>query len=179
MTTDQFRCPKAAVDVHALSMEGDLDPALQGVDREQGPVPVQGVVPVPDKIQLGTTELRFDPLVLIREDGLVPGYDRAQDRLGHLGAQAEALADQVIQFTVQRADAQVVELVDIVRDQVTGSAVGMHGIDQELCVRRIWKDLEFCGESLFHGYIIPQEQAKRNMCLYLIQFVIIFDNFMN
>jgi ribosomal protein S26 len=39
----------------------------------------------------------------------------------------------------------------------------MHGIDQKLCIRWIWKDLQFCGKCLFHSKIISRKQAKRNM----------------
>ena len=165
--TDQLRRAEVTARIDTLCKEGDFDPSLQGVDGEQGLITDQRVISVPYEIKLCSFELRPDPLVLVRLDGLIPGHDRAQDRLGHLGAQAESLADGVIEFTLQRSDAQIVEQEDIARDEIAGSGVGMHGIDQKLCIRWIWKDLQFCSKCLFHSKIISRKQAKRNMRSYL------------
>ena len=161
--TDELRRAEAAVHIHAFGVERDFDPSLQGVDRKQGPSFVQGIVPVPDKIELGEIEARPDPFMLRGEDAFVPADDRPDDGLRHLRAQAELLPDHPVQVTVQGGDAQITEQEDVARDEITCSGIGVHGIDQKLFVCRIRKDLQFCGECLFHALIIPQKVVKRNI----------------
>ena len=157
----QLRGAETPVDIDALCEEGDLDPSLQGTYGEQGPVPVQRIVPVPDEIHLRLVEADPDPVVLTGQDSLVSGDDGAQDRLGHLGTQAETPADGAIELPVQGTEAQVMEEEDMARHEITGSRIGVHGIDQKLSVLLIRKDLQFGGKCLFHRTIIPQRRDKR------------------
>ena len=50
---------------------------------------------------------------------------------------------------------------DMARHEITGSRIGVHGIDQKLSVLLIRKDLQFGGKCLFHRTIIPQRRDKR------------------
>ena len=111
---DEPGCTEAATDIDAFGEEGNFDPSLQGANGKQSLIAGKGVVPVPDQIQLRLAKTRPDPAVLIGQDGLIPCYDRTQDRLGHLSPQAEALTDQMIQFPVERSEAKIMELEDIV-----------------------------------------------------------------
>lgn len=52
---------------------------------------------------------------------------------------------------------------DIVRHIITGFGIGTHGIHKKFSLRRSWQYFQFCGKSLFHILIIPQNCRKRNI----------------
>ena len=171
MSEYQFRCsvycPFSKSPIHGVCTEPALDPSPERIDAEEPfgliRIPDKGVIPVPDKTELWGTEGRSDVnmtflftesarmLSLICPDRFVRGDYSTGNADSHLRAQPESLTACMVRSFLYVKDIQrdMVRMYKI-RDVCAGSRISLRRIDQELSIRRLWNNLQFCGQCLLH-----------------------------
>ena len=91
-------------------------------------------------------------LSLICPDRFVRGNDGANHTDSHLRTQPEGLPARLVRGFLYMKNVQGnMALMHIFRDICAGSRISLHRIKQELSVRRLWEELQFCGQCLLHG----------------------------
>ena len=140
------KCP-----FHCISMETAFDTALKGTYTEELfsliIIPNEGIIPVPDKAELWSAELRHDismallpaePFAmpfLVCPDRLIGGDHGTCNTCSHLGRECIGAAAGTVNSVMYPDLAQRHGVVmHIGRDKRAGSRISLHGIEQKLSV---------------------------------------------
>ena len=133
-----------------LLAEREFDPSFQRIDGKNIRIAFQGIIAVPDQVQLRTLKVRFDPFLLIRKDRLKSSNNGTDTGFRHLGLQLIPFSDQRIEFLMDMVTLQVMVLENKLRYHIAGIGISLHGIEKDLFLRITHYDLQFSRDSLQH-----------------------------
>lgn len=152
--------------LHGLARKRNLDSPVQRINGE--PVLIQRIVPVPNKITLGRSEISAYPFTLIFENGPVAGDNSLYYRLCHLRTKPEVFPQITIKNIVQDPLPQAPGFENMPGDKVAGVGIRGHCASQDILLFRGRKNLKLrcnCNHiitTIHYKQIIPHTSEKHN-----------------